>query len=90
MIGGDWYGVYHLPPGPPSPPHSPAMALTAIDAACSVLPIEAGVTLVHSATRARRRRTWVPETTSSCLPRVFPDIATSSVGGRRRRDRPLP
>ncbi|WP_329107103.1 SpoIIE family protein phosphatase [Streptomyces sp. NBC_01439] len=30
------------------PPHSPATALTALDAACSVLPIEAGGTLVHA------------------------------------------
>ncbi|WP_367401554.1 SpoIIE family protein phosphatase [Streptomyces xanthophaeus] len=30
------------------PPYSPATALTALDAACSVLPIEAGGTLVHA------------------------------------------
>ncbi|MFA7761654.1 SpoIIE family protein phosphatase [Streptomyces sp. NPDC048723] len=30
------------------PPYSPATALTALDAACSILPIEAGGTLVHA------------------------------------------
>lgn len=30
------------------PPHSPATALTALDATCAVLPIEAGGTLVHA------------------------------------------
>ncbi len=30
------------------PPHSPATALAALDAACAVLPIEAGGTLVHA------------------------------------------